>query len=48
MEFAIDKAWDEFDWSATDYEFDPTMGRMYYFYHDPERYWKEIWPVRKK
>ena len=33
---------------ATDYEFDPTMGRMYYFYHDAERYWKEIWPVRRK
>jgi len=48
VEFAIDKAWDEFDWNATDYEFDPTDGRMYYFYHDPERYWKEIWPVRRK
>ena len=48
VELAIDKAWDEFDWSATDYEFDPTMGRMYYFYHDTERYWKEIWPVRRK
>lgn len=48
VEFAIDKAWDEFDWNATDYEFDPTMGRMYYFYHDTERYWKEIWPVRRK
>ena len=48
VEFAIDKAQEDFDWSATDYEFDPTMGRMLYFYHDPERYWKELWPVRRK
>ena len=48
VEFAVDKAWKEFDWSATDYESDPAMGRMYYFYHDPERYWKEVWPVRRK
>ena len=48
VEFAIDKAWEEFDWDVTDYEFDPTMGRMYYFYHDPARYWKELWPVRRK
>ena len=48
VEFAIDEAWDNFDWSATDYEFDPAMGRMYYFYHDCERFWKEVWPVRRK
>lgn len=48
VEFAIDKAQEDFDWSATDYEFDPTMGRMHYFYHDPDRYWKELWPVRRK
>lgn len=48
VEFAVDRAWDAFDWNATDYEFDPTMGRMYYFYMDPARCWKEIWPVRRK
>ena len=48
VEFAIDNAQEDFDWSATDYEFDPTMGRMHYFYHDPDRYWKELWPVRRK
>ena len=48
VELAIDAAWDAFDWSTTDYEFDPTMGRMYYFYHDPAHGWKELWPVRKK
>lgn len=48
VEAAIDQAWDSFDWSATDYEFDSSEGRMYYFYHDPDRYWKEVWPVRRK
>ena len=48
VEFAIDAAWKAFDWSASEYEFDPTPGRMYYFYHDPSRFWKEMWPVRKK
>ena len=48
VELAIDKAWDEFDWTTVDYEFDDTPGRLYYFYHDPSRYWKELWPVRPK
>ena len=48
VEFAIDEAWDAFDWSSSEYEFDPTPGRMYYFYHDPSRFWKELWPVRRK
>ena len=48
VEFAIDAAWEKFDWRDTDYEFDPTMGRMYYFYMDPAHCWKELWPVRRK
>ena len=45
---AIDAAWEAFDWAASDYEFDDAPGRMYYFYHDPSRFWKELWPVRRK
>ena len=48
VEFMIDAAMDAFDWNASEYAFDDTPGRMSYFYHDPERCWKELWPVRRK
>lgn len=48
VEFMIDDAQEAFDWSASDYMFDDTPGRMSYFYHDPARYWKELWPVCKR
>lgn len=48
IEFMIDEAQEAFDWDASDYVFDDTPGRMSYFYHDPERYWKELWPVRRR
>lgn len=48
VEFAVDAAQDAFDWDRTGYVFDDAPGRMSYFYHDPARYWKELWPVRKK
>ncbi len=48
VESAIDAAVNAFDWDVTDYEFDPSGGRMYYFYHDPAHCWREVFPVRKK
>ncbi len=48
VEFAVDAAVKAFDWAATPYEFDPSDGRMYYFYHDPKRWWREVFPVRRK
>ena len=41
------KAMANFDFSDTGYCFDDTPGRVAYFYHDPERFWKYIRPVRK-
>lgn len=48
VEFQIDAAQEAFDWSRTDYEFDPSDGRVMYFYHDPLRCWREMIPVRRK
>ena len=43
----IEKAMKEFDYSATDYELDTNQGRVFYFYHDCERYFKYVRPVRR-
>jgi len=37
-----------FDYSETEYALDNSAGRMAYFYHDPEQFYKHIKPVRKK
>ena len=37
-----------FDYSETEYALDESPGRMAYFYHDPEQFYKHIKPVRKK
>lgn len=47
VEEKINKAIADFDFSDTGYCFDNSVGRIAYFYHDPERFWKEIRPVRK-
>ena len=36
-----------FDFSDTEYTYDTTPGRVIYFYHDPERFWKYVRPVIK-
>lgn len=36
-----------FDFTGTGYAFDPSPGRLTYFFHDPERFWKYVRPVRK-
>lgn len=43
----LEQAMAEFDFADTGYCFDYTTGRAAYFYHNPERFWKYIRPVRK-
>jgi AraC family transcriptional regulator len=47
VEEKIDKAIADFDFTGTGYCFDPSPGRIAYFFHDPEQFWKCIRPVRK-
>lgn len=48
VEKIIEKAMKEFDYTQTGYCLDSTPGRVFYFYHDPMRYWKYIRPVIKE
>lgn len=47
VEEKIEQAMAACDLSGTGYCIDTTPGRIMYFYHDPERFWKYIRPVRK-
>ncbi len=47
VEAKIEAAMAEFDFASSGYELDTTQGRIFYFYHDCERYWKYVRPVRK-
>ncbi|WP_124067188.1 helix-turn-helix transcriptional regulator [Clostridium sp. E02] len=47
VEEKIEKAMADFDFTGTGYCFDTTPGRMLYFYHNPDKFWKYIRPVRK-
>ncbi len=47
VEEKMEKAMASFDSADTGYRFDTTPGRILYFYHDPERFWKYVRPVRK-
>lgn len=47
IEELVEKAMSEFDFTDTGCCYDTTPGRIIYFYHDPERFWKYIRPVRK-
>ena len=42
------EAVESYDYSGTEYALDDAVGRMAYFYHDPEQFYKHIKPVRKK
>lgn len=48
VEEKIEAAMREFDYAAEGYELDLTPGRVMYFYHDPERYFKYVRPVKRK
>ncbi len=47
VEEKMEKAMATFDFAGTGYCFDTSPGRIIYFYHNPERFWKYIRPVRK-
>lgn len=47
VEEKIDAAIANFNFADTPYCLDTTPGRVAYFFHDPERFWKYIRPVRK-
>lgn len=48
VEAKVENAMAAFDYSATEYEFDPSPGRIIYFYHDPDRFFKYVRPVRRR
>lgn len=47
VEEKIEKAMSTFDYAGAGYCLDTSPGRIVYFYHDPERFFKYIRPVRK-
>lgn len=47
VEQKIEQAMKDFDYAANGCCLDDTPGRIFYFYHDCERYWKYVRPVRK-
>ncbi|MCH5271042.1 MAG: helix-turn-helix transcriptional regulator [Lachnospiraceae bacterium] len=47
VEEKIEEAMKNFDYAASGYSLDTTQGRVFYFYHDPERFWKYVRPVKK-
>lgn len=47
VEEKIEAAMKQFDYADSGYCLDTTPGRVFYFYHDPERFWKYVRPVRK-
>ena len=47
VERKMEEAMRNFDYAEAGYELDLTPGRIFYFYHDPARFWKYIRPVRK-
>lgn len=47
VEEKVERARETFDFTGTGYCLDTTPGRIIYLYHDPERYWKYVWPVRR-
>lgn len=47
VEEKIEATMKAYDYAADGYCLDTTPGRIFYFYHDPERFWKYVRPVRK-
>ncbi len=43
----VEQAMKDFDYEASGYELDTTIGRVFYFYHDCKRYFKYVRPVKK-
>lgn len=47
VEQKIEDAMKNFDYASSGYCLDTAQGRIFYFYHDPERFWKYVRPVKK-
>ena len=47
VEQKIEEAMKNYDYAASGYCLDTTQSRVFYFYHDPERFWKYIRPVKR-
>ncbi len=47
VEEKIEAAMKVFDYPASGYALDLTPGRVFYFYHDPKRYFKYVRPVKR-
>lgn len=47
VEKKIENAMKDFDYASSGYCLDTTQGRVFYFYHDSERFWKYVRPVKK-
>ena len=47
VEEKIEEAMKAFDYASSGYCLDTAQGRVFYFYHDPERFWKYVRPVKK-
>lgn len=47
VEDKVEEAMNTFDYEKSGYCLDTTPGRISYLYHDPERFWKYVRPVRK-
>lgn len=47
VEEKIEAAMKAYDYTASGYCLDTTPGRLFYFYHDPDRFWKYVRPVRR-
>lgn len=47
VEKKMEKAMIFFNYEETGYQLDTSDGRVMYFFHDPERYWKFVRPVKR-
>lgn len=48
IEMQMEKAMATFDFEDSGYSYDTSPGRILYYYHNPERFWKYVRPVRKQ
>ena len=47
VERKIEEAMRDFDWTASGYSLDTAQGSVFYFFHDPSRFWKYVRPIKK-
>ena len=48
VEGKVEEAMNAFDYEKSGYCLDTTPGRIGYLYHDPERFWKFVRPVKRQ